>query len=356
MTPEIPRKKTKKIRIGRVVIGGGMPIAVQSMTKCPTTSLKKLSSEIRLLEEAGCDIVRLGIPDLESARALRQIKKCTKMPLVADIHFDWRLAVESIKSGADKIRINPGNIGDGKKLKAVLAEASAASIPVRIGLNSGSLPKKYLLPGGGFTPESFAGCASDYIKLFESMDFTDIVISLKSTDIFMTYRAYRAMAEITRYPLHIGITESGFGTEGLVRSSIGIGLLLFEGIGDTIRVSLTDTSALEAEAGREILKTLNLSSGEPVLISCPTCARREMDVAELSRLAKKQLKGVKKGITFAVMGCSVNGPGEARHADYGVAGGKGKVVIFSRGSAVKTVEKKDIARELKKLVGEIKNE
>lgn len=345
---------SRQVSCGGVLIGGGAPISIQSMTNTDTRNVSETVSQIERLTEAGCEIVRCAIPDMEAAEAFGKIKKQVKVPLVADIHFDYRLAVAAIKNGADKVRINPGNIGDAGRVLAVVEAAKEREIPIRIGVNSGSLEKEILEKYQGVTAEGLAESAMKNIKLIESMDFGNIVLSLKSSDVRLNYQAHKLIARQMDYPLHIGITEAGTVESGKAKSAVGIGSLLLEGIGDTIRVSLTGDPVNEVRFAEEILKALDLRQSSIHFISCPTCGRCGVDLDKITRQVENALKPIEKKMrlkklpTFsvAVMGCEVNGPGEAKEADYGVACGKGKGLIFKNGKTVKTVREDEIAKEL----------
>ncbi|MDD5339328.1 MAG: flavodoxin-dependent (E)-4-hydroxy-3-methylbut-2-enyl-diphosphate synthase [Dehalococcoidales bacterium] len=344
------RRVSKQIKIGDVPIGGGAPIVVQSMTKTDTRDVKATLRQIKELEEVGCEIVRLAVPDAQAADALVDIKRGSKVPLVADIHFDYRLALAALKAGVDGLRLNPGNIGEPDKVKKVALAARDRGVPIRIGLNGGSLPP---LPAEASTQagkptvaDRMVASALEQIKLLESLDFDLIKISLKTFDVPTTIAAYQAIAAKTPYPLHIGITESGTPRSGVIRSSVGIGTLLWLGIGDTIRVSLTAPPAEEVFAAYEILKSLDLRQHGPVLVSCPTCGRAEADVVKLAQEVEKRLRKITKPIKVAVMGCVVNGPGEAKDADVGIACGKGKGIIFRKGVKLATVPEKDFLSAL----------
>jgi (E)-4-hydroxy-3-methylbut-2-enyl-diphosphate synthase len=344
----IKRRKSKTIHIGSVPVGGGFPITVQSMTKTDTRDVKATVRQIKELQEYGCEIIRVAVPDMEAARAIVDIKKKIKIPLVADIHFDYRLALAALEGGVDGLRLNPGNIGEPEKIKKVVLAAREREVPIRIGLNSGSLPKttnKKLT-----IAERMVESALGQIKLLESLDFDLIKVSLKASDVPTTIEAYRSIADKMPYPLHIGITESGTPRTGIIRSAVGIGALLREGIGDTIRVSLTAHPREEVITGYEILKSLDLRKHGPVLISCPTCGRTEADVVKLAQEVEKRLQKIDRPIKVAVMGCVVNGPGEAKDADVGIACGKGKGVIFKRGEKVAVVAEKDFLTALMKEV------
>jgi (E)-4-hydroxy-3-methylbut-2-enyl-diphosphate synthase len=344
------RRKSKKIYIGNIAIGGGAPIVVQSMTKTDTRDVKATIRQIKELQEVGCEIVRLAVPDAEAAGALIDIKKKTKIPLVADIHFDYRLALAALEAGIDGLRLNPGNIGERDKVKKVALAARERRVPIRIGLNAGSLPENKN-PKLSIA-ERMVAAALEQIKLLESLDFNLIKVSLKAFDVPTTIEAYRSIAEKIPYPLHIGITEAGTPRTGIIRSAVGIGTLLWLGIGDTIRVSLTAPPREEVFAAYEILKSLDLRRRGPVLVSCPTCGRTEVDVVKLANQVEKQLQKIEKPVKIAVMGCVVNGPGEAKDADVGIACGKGKGVIFKRGKKVAVVEEKDF---LVALMREVEN-
>lgn len=322
---------SKQIKIGGKTIGGGAPIAIQSMCNTRTKDAEATIAQIHELERAGCDIIRVAVPDMESARAIYDIKSQIHIPLVADIHFDYRLAVAAMESGVDKVRINPGNIGSEAGIAAVVSEAKRRGVPIRIGVNSGSVEKPLLKKYGSPCPEAMAESAKTHIEILNKYDFDDIVVSLKASDVPMTIKAYRLMSEAFDYPLHLGVTEAGTFIGGTIKSAIGIGTLLSEGIGDTIRVSLTDDPVKEVVVAREILKDLNLRGGSPKFISCPTCARTNISLIPLAKRVEEYLMTVNKPITVAVMGCVVNGPGEAREADIGVAGGNGEGLIFKKG-------------------------
>lgn len=345
---------SRQVSCGGVYIGGGAPISIQSMTNTDTRNVPDTVRQIERLMDAGCDIVRCAIPDMEAADAFGEIKKLAKVPLVADIHFDYRLAVAAIKNGADKVRINPGNIGSKDRVKAVVDAAKERQIPIRIGVNSGSLEKEILEKYQGVTAEGLAESSLKNIKLIEDMDFSDIVLSLKSSDVRLNYQAHKLVFEKMNYPLHIGITEAGTIESGKAKSAIGIGSLLLSGIGDTIRVSLTGDPVNEVFFAAEILKALDLKRSSIQFISCPTCGRCGVDLAKITAEVETALKPVEDrmrqnnipSFSVAVMGCEVNGPGEAREADFGVACGKGKGLIFKNGEIVKTVPEEDIAKEL----------
>lgn len=346
----------KAVMCRDVKIGGGAPISIQSMTNTPTADVKATMEQIRRLEEAGCQIVRMAVPDMEAAQALYEIRKQTDLPLVADIHFDHRLALEAIRAGMDKIRINPGNIGSEDKVKEVVDLAKDYHIPIRVGVNSGSLEKDILQRYGKVTAEGLAESALRNVALLEKYDFDDIVISLKSSNVKMNYEAYKIVNEKSDHPLHIGVTEAGTPSRGKIKSAAGVGALLLEDIGDTMRISLTADPVEEVIFAKELLAALGIRKDAIEIVSCPTCGRTEVDLEKIAESIERRLhevtdKGV-SGIKIAVMGCAVNGPGEARGADLGVACGKGKGVIFSDGEILKTVPEEAIADEIIKLAGE----
>lgn len=350
----IKRKNTRQISIGNVKIGGGAPISVQSMTNTKTTDTKKTVEQINALVEAGCDIVRLAVPDMEAAENIYNIKSQVNVPLVADIHFDYRLALKAIEQGIDALRINPGNIGSKDKVQAVVNAAKAKNIPIRIGVNAGSLDKKLLAKYGKVTPEALVESALEHVKILEELDFHDIKISLKAHDVPLTLDAYRLMSETVYYPLHLGITEAGTVNTGIIKSAVGIGALLAEGIGDTFRISLTGDPVNEVKVANEILKALGLKEYGPTLISCPTCGRCNIDLPSIAEKVEKRLVGITKPIKVAVMGCVVNGPGEARDADIGIAGGKGEGLVFRKGEVINKVPEDKLVdalfEELDKLI------
>ena len=337
------RRISKQIQIGGVKIGGGAPIVVQSMANTDTRDIMSTIRQIKELEEYGCELIRVAVPDMEAAQALKKIKKGIKIPLIADIHFDYRLALAALDSDVDGFRLNPGNIGDRDQIKEVVLAAKAKDVPIRIGLNAGSLPKK-----GAHKPVAIrmVDAALEQVKLLESLDFDLIKVSLKAFDVPTTIAAYRAIEDKIPYPLHIGITEAGTPRTGIIRSSVGIGTLLYLGIGDTIRVSLTADPKEEVTAGYEILKSLNLSQHGPILVSCPTCGRTEVDIIKLAQQVEAELQKINKPIKVAVMGCVVNGPGEAADADVGIACGKGKGILFRNGKKIGMVKEEDFLRVL----------
>ncbi|MFC1958336.1 flavodoxin-dependent (E)-4-hydroxy-3-methylbut-2-enyl-diphosphate synthase [Chloroflexota bacterium] len=339
-----PRRVSKPIQIGKVTIGGDAPIVVQSMTNTDTRDVMSTTAQIKELEDCDCELVRVAVPDMQAAQAIRDIKKGISIPLIADIHFDYRLALESLKAGADGLRLNPGNISDSKKVKTVVQAARERNVPIRIGVNAGSLPKTTTPELS--TAQQMVEAALEQVKLLESLDFDLIKVSLKAFDVPTTIEAYRDIAEKIPYPLHIGITEAGTLRTGVIRSTVGISTLLYLGIGDTIRVSLTAHPREEVFAGYEILKSLNLRQHGPILVSCPSCGRTEVDIVKLAEAVEKELLKIKKPIKVAVMGCVVNGPGEAKDADVGIACGKGKAVLFKKGKKIGVVEEKDFVTAL----------
>ena len=331
----IKRKKTRQISVGGVKVGGMAPIAVQSMTNTFTCDIEATVAQIRRLEEAGCEIVRVAVPDMESARAISSIKKQISIPLIADIHFDYRLAVASAKAGADGLRLNPGNIGGKVKVKKVVDCAKEHKVPVRIGVNAGSLEKDLLKKYGGATPAAMVESAMRNVDILRSLDFHEIKVSIKASDVFRTVEAYRLISRKTDLPLHVGVTEAGALFPGIVKSALGIGMLLAEGIGDTIRVSLTRDPVEEVRAGYEILKALEIRKRGPEIISCPTCGRCNINLFEIVERVEEALLSNPVHVKLAIMGCVVNGPGEAKEADIGVAGGDGTGILFKKGKVMK---------------------
>lgn len=341
------RRKTKQIKIGNVLIGGGSPISVQSMTNTKTIDTQKTLEQINSLYDAACDIVRIAVPDMDSAKNIKNIVDKSPMPIIADIHFDYRLAIEAINQGVSGLRLNPGNIGSIDRVKAVVNMAKQNHIPIRIGVNAGSLNKAILLKyNNKVTPEALVESALEHIDILEKEDFHDIKISLKAHDVPLTIKAYRLMSEKVDYPLHLGITEAGTINSGIIKSAVGIGALLSEGIGDTFRISLTGDPVNEVKVANEILKSLNLKEYGPTLVSCPTCGRCNIDLNTIALQVEERLKGIKNPITVAVMGCVVNGPGEAKDADIGIAGGKGEGLVFRKGEIVKKVPENQLINEL----------
>lgn len=350
----IKRKMTRQISIDDVKIGGGAPISVQSMTNTKTTDTNATVAQIKALVDAGCDIVRVAVPDMSAAENIYNIKNQVDVPLVADIHFDYRLALKAIEQGIDALRINPGNIGDEERVKAVVEAAKIRNIPIRIGVNAGSLDKKLLAKYGKVTAEALVESALEHIRILEKLNFYDIKISLKAHDVPLTLDAYRLMSETVDYPLHLGITEAGTVNTGIIKSAVGIGALLAEGIGDTFRISLTGDPVNEVKVANEILKALGLKEYGPTLISCPTCGRCNIDLPSIAEKVEQRLSGITKPIKVAVMGCVVNGPGEARDADIGIAGGKGEGLVFCKGEVINKVPEDKLVdalfEELDKLI------
>ena len=353
------RRKTSSISIGNVLIGGTAPVSVQSMTNTKTDDVEATVAQIKALSLAGCDIVRVAVPDLSAAKAIAQIKSAVDIPLIADIHFDYRLALAAMESGVDALRINPGNIGNEEYVAMIVEEAKKRHIPIRIGVNAGSLEKSILAKYGGHpTPAGMVESALQHIAILEKLGFKDIKISLKANDVPMTIKAYQLMSEAVNYPLHLGITEAGTIKSGIIKSAVGIGALLAQGIGDTIRVSLTGDPVEEVRAANEILKSLGLREYGPTLVSCPTCGRCNIDLAAIAEEVEKKLSTMSKPLKVAVMGCVVNGPGEAREADIGLAGGKGQGIIFRKGEIIHTVAEDQLLSvlfaEIDKLIEEEK--
>lgn len=340
------RRKSRIIKIGSCLIGGDNPIAVQSMCSTDTRNIEATIAQIKGLEAAGCQIIRVAVVDPEAAAAIKQIKAGIAIPLVADIHFDYRLALQSLAAGADALRINPGNIGDRQRVQAVVSACKEKNTPIRIGVNSGSLDKQMLTRYGAVCAEAMVESAMENIKILEDMDFQEIKISLKASSVKLTLEAYRLMASRVDYPLHIGITEAGTKDRALIKSALGLGMLLNEGIGDTIRVSLTGDPADEVWAAYEILRNLGLSQRGVELISCPTCGRCEIDMIPLAEAVDRAIKNMEQPLKVAVMGCVVNGPGEAKEADVGIAGGRGFGLLFRQGEIIRKVPAADMLSEL----------
>lgn len=334
------------VNIGGVKVGGGNPVSIQSMTNTDTRNVSETVNQIKRLETAGCEIIRVAVPDMEAAAAVAQIKKQINIPLVCDIHFDYRIALECIKNKADKIRINPGNIGSKDRTKAVVEAAKANGIPIRIGVNGGSLEKEILNKYGTVTADALVESAMRHVEILDELNFNDIVVSIKMSDVPTMIEAYRKFDKISDIPLHIGVTEAGTLKRGIVKSAVGIGTLLSEGIGDTMRVSLTADPVEEIYAAKDILKVLGLRKSGIELVSCPTCGRTQIDLISIANEVDKRLQNIDKNIKVAVMGCVVNGPGEARDADIGIAGGKGEGLIFKHGEIIKKVSEADIIDEL----------
>lgn len=341
------RMKTRRINIGNTPVGGGSSITIQSMTNTKTTDIKATVEQILELEREGCDIIRVAVPDERAALCIDEIKKAIKIPLIADIHYDFRLAIAAINAGADAVRINPGNIGPYDRLEKVVKAAAAKGVPIRIGINGGSLEKDILEKYGSPNAEALVESALRNIRAVEGMGFYDMKLSLKASDVLTTINAYRMISQKVDYPLHVGVTEAGTFVGGTVKSAIGIGTLLLDGIGDTIRVSLTDRPIREVEVAKEILKSIGLYPKASVeVISCPTCGRCSIDIIELADRVSDMVKGIQKPIKVAIMGCAVNGPGEAREADIGIAGGRGKGIIFKKGKIIRSVREEDLLKAL----------
>lgn len=341
------RDYTKVIRIGDRVIGGGNPILIQSMTNTRTEDVKATVEQIERLTEAGCDIIRCAVPSMEAANAFGEIKKNIRIPLVADIHFDYRLAIAAMENGADKIRINPGNIGSDEHLKAVVTMAKERNIPIRVGVNSGSLEKELVVKYGKVTAEGLVESALDKVKRIEDMDYDQIVISIKSSDVLMCIQAHELIATKSNYPLHVGITEAGTVKAGNIKSAVGLGVILYQGIGDTIRVSLTGDPVEEIKSARIILKTLGYRKGGVEVVSCPTCGRTKIDLIKLATEVEDMVADMDLDIKVAVMGCAVNGPGEAREADIGIAGGNGEGLLIKKGEIIRKVPEEELLATLK---------
>nr|WP_317378729.1 flavodoxin-dependent (E)-4-hydroxy-3-methylbut-2-enyl-diphosphate synthase [uncultured Faecalimonas sp.] len=341
------REETKVIQIGTVKIGGGNPVAIQSMTNTKTEDVEATVRQILALEAAGCQIIRCAVPTMEAAEAIREIKKQIHIPLVADIHFDYRLAIAAIENGADKIRINPGNIGDRSRVQAVVDKAKERNIPIRVGVNSGSLEKPLLEKYGGVTAEGIVESAMDKVHLIEEMGYDNLVVSIKSSDVLMCVKAHELIAKQCPYPLHVGITESGTVLSGNIKSSVGLGIILYQGIGDTIRVSLTGDPLEEIKSAKLILKTLGLRKGGIEVVSCPTCGRTKIDLIGLANQVENMVADIPLDIKVAVMGCVVNGPGEAKEADIGIAGGIGEGLLIKKGEIIKKVKEDQLLTVLR---------
>ena len=344
---KLKRHETKSVKVGNLTFGGNNKVYIQSMTNTQTYDVEATVAQIKRLEDAGCEIVRVVVLNKRDAAALGEIKRQIKIPLVADIHFDYKLAIEAVNQGVDKIRINPGNIGSMEKVQAVVDACKSKNIPIRIGVNSGSM-----MDGMDPTPENMVKAAKYHVDILESLGFYDIVLSLKATNIETMIEAYRLASVTFPYPLHLGVTEAGTAFGGSIKSAMALGILLYEGIGNTIRVSLTDTPEIEIRAAKEILNNLGLRDNTPNLISCPTCGRIQYDMIQIAKDIETYLTTVNKKITVAIMGCKVNGPGEAKHADIGVAGGKGEAVIFKKGEIVTKVKESEVYDTLTKMIDE----
>lgn len=341
------REETRSVQVGNLTVGGNNHVVIQSMCNTKTKNVEATIKQINALEQAGCELVRVAVFDKEDAYAIKEIKKGIHIPLVADIHFDYRLALIAIESGIDKVRINPGNIGSIEKVKAVVDACKEKHIPIRIGVNGGSLEKEILEKYGEPTPEGMVESAMKHVKILEDLDFHDIVISLKSSNTMLTIKAYELASKTFPYPLHVGVTEAGTALGGTVKSALGIGTLLYEGIGNTIRVSLSDDPVEEIKVAKILLKELGLLKGVPTLVSCPTCGRIQYDLIPIAKEMEDFLKDIHLDITVAIMGCAVNGPGEARHADIGIAGGVGEGLLIKHGEIVKRVKQEDMVQTLK---------
>jgi (E)-4-hydroxy-3-methylbut-2-enyl-diphosphate synthase len=347
------KKKTRNVKVGDIYLGGNNKIAVQSMTNTDTRDVAATVNQILKLEEAGCDIIRCAVPDEAASIAIKEIVQQVHIPVVADIHFDYRLALNSIENGISALRINPGNIGSIEKVSIVANAAKEKKIPIRIGVNSGSLQKDILNKYGKVCSDALVESALEHVRILEDLDFNDIVISIKASDVIMMIESYRKISNLVDYPLHLGVTEAGTVWRGSIKSSVGIGTLLCEGIGDTIRVSLTGDPVEEIKVGKEILKSIGLLSEGIQFVSCPTCGRTQIDLINIAREVEDRLSDCKKNIKVAIMGCVVNGPGEAREADIGIAGGKGEGLIFKKGKIVKKVKEEDLVEELIKEIDNI---
>lgn len=340
------RRVSRQVNVGNIKIGGDAPVAIQSMLNALASDFEGNLKQLKALEDAGCEIVRMAVPDMEAVRVLGKLKEHSKIPLVADIHFDYKLALESLKAGVDKIRINPGNIGSAEKVFAVADACQLKNVPIRIGVNSGSVEKDLLEKFGGATPEAMVESAFRHVKLLEDCGFYNTVISIKSSDVGNMVEAYSLVAQKCDYPLHLGVTEAGTERSSLIKSSIGIGSLLLKGIGDTIRVSITDDPVKEIYAAKDILKVVNVRVETPQIVACPTCGRTKIDLVSLANQVENAVRDIKKPIKIAVMGCVVNGPGEAKEADIGIAGGDGCAVLFKKGEILRKVSEENVLKEL----------
>lgn len=338
------RRKTRELKIGGVKVGGDAPVTVQSMTNTDTADIKATVDQIKALTDAGCEIVRVAVPDMASAEAVTEIKRRISIPLVADIHFDWRLAIKSLEGGVDCLRINPGNIGDRERIAALVLASKERGVPIRIGVNAGSLEKDILSRYGHPTPEALVESAMRHITILEEMDFRDIKVSLKASSVPLTIKSYRLLAEKVDYPFHIGITEAGTLFSGTIKSAVGLGVLLADGIGDTMRVSLTGDPVDEVRAGWEILKALEMRKRGATIISCPTCGRLKFNSISIAKEIEEKLANMKESVRVAIMGCVVNGPGEAIEADIGIAGGDGAGMLYVKGKQVRKVKEEEIVR------------
>lgn len=349
---EIQRKKTRRVMVGNVPLGGGAPVSIQSMASTATTDVRATVDEIKRMEDAGADIARISVPDMESVRAAEKIVRSVSIPVVADIHFNYRLAVEVAGTGIAKLRINPGNIGAPDRVEAVVRKAKEYKLPIRIGVNAGSLEKDLLEKHGYPTPEAMVESALRHVKILEEHDFHDTVVSMKASNVMLTIQAHRSFARLSDYPVHIGVTEAGPSLSGAVFSAVGLGILLGEGIGDTMRVSLTADVVDEVRVAQKILQALEIRSNSPRVISCPTCARNRLDLVAIAEEVERRTANLRLPINIAVMGCAVNGPGEAAEADFGIAGGDGEGLIYANGKILRKVKEEDMVAEL---VSEILN-
>lgn len=345
---EIKRKQTRTVKVGNVMMGGNYPVVIQSMCNTDTRDVEKTVKQILELEQAGCEIVRVAVPDMTAAKAIGEIKKRISIPLVADIHFDYKLALKVMDLGVDKVRINPGNIGEESRIQAVVEKAKQKQIPIRIGVNSGSLEKDLIQKYGGVTPEGLVESALRHIRILEKYQFYDIVVSIKASNVPFSVQAYTLLSEKVDYPIHVGITEAGTVYSGTIKSAVGIGAILLQGIGDTIRVSLTGNPVEEIKAAKEILKSVGMLEKGIELISCPTCGRTQIDLISIANEVEQKCKNLDKKLKVAVMGCVVNGPGEAREADIGIAGGKGEGLLFKKGKIIKKIPENELVEQLMK--------
>jgi len=345
---EIKRKQTRVVKVGNVVMGGNSPIVIQSMCNTDTRDVENTVKQILELEQAGCQVVRVAVPDMAAAEAVGEIKKRISIPLVADIHFDYKLALKVMDLGIDKVRINPGNIGEESRIQAVVEKAKQKQIPIRIGVNSGSLEKDLIQKYGGVTPEGLVESALRHVRILEKYQFYDIVVSIKASNVPFSVQAYTLLSEKVDYPIHVGITEAGTVYSGTIKSAVGIGTILLQGIGDTIRVSLTGNPVEEIKAAKEILKSVGMLEQGIELISCPTCGRTQIDLISIANEVEKKCKALNKKLKVAVMGCVVNGPGEAREADIGIAGGKGEGLLFKKGEIIRKIPENELVEQLMK--------
>ena len=345
---EIKRKQTRTVKVGNVMMGGNYPVVIQSMCNTDTRDVEKTVKQILELEQAGCEIVRVAVPDMTAAKAIGEIKKRISIPIVADIHFDYQLALKVMDLGVDKVRINPGNIGEESRIQAVVEKAKQKQIPIRIGVNSGSLEKDLIQKYGGVTPEGLVESALRHIRILEKYQFYDIVVSIKASNVPFSVQAYTLLSEKVDYPIHVGITEAGTVYSGTIKSAVGIGAILLQGIGDTIRVSLTGNPVEEIKAAKEILKSVGMLEKGIELISCPTCGRTQIDLISIANEVEQKCKNLDKKLKVAVMGCVVNGPGEAREADIGIAGGKGEGLLFKKGEIIRKIPENELVEQLMK--------